>query len=128
MSVRCCGSELQVIRLSSDSPDRPGVSLHRCTGCGSRGYVRGSALLTPDEAFAALAGAFQDSTPARRASAPRDARAAQIAAARAERATLRARAQAERDDRAAPVPSPTTVDVTDLTDLLASWTVLGAGR
>jgi hypothetical protein len=127
MSVRCCGSELQVIRLSSDGPDRAGVSLHRCTGCGSRGYVRGGALLSPDEAFAALAGAFREpsSTP-RRSPAPRDARAAQIAADRAERAQQRARAQ--QAQQVSEPTAPAAVDVTDLADLLSSWTVLGASR
>jgi hypothetical protein len=159
MSARCCGHELQVIRLSHDRPGLPGIALHRCSACGARGYVRGTGpdaeLLEPATAFAALAGTFtppaeppaprRSRTPAAAGSAgaraARADRAALLAAQAAERAALRAAARAEGaakqgavevavEDVAAPadgaVPAPRAVDVTDLADLLSSWTVLGA--
>ena len=108
MSARCCGHELQVIRLSHDRPGLPGIALHRCSACGSRGYVRGTGpdaeLLEPATAFAALAGTF---TPAAEAAAAprrpsgRTATAAGTAGARAARADRAALLAAQAAERAA---------------------------
>lgn len=141
MGDSCCGSSLQEIVLSAEGPTGPGVALRRCARCGDRQYFRGTEQLEPADAFRALAGTFQrEARPVRsgldRRAVGVTARAAQAASASAERAAARAAARAaqaellaEKERLAAEaVPAPGTVDVTDLTDLLAGWTVLGAAR
>lgn len=137
MSQYCCGTALAVIRLSADEPGRAGIELHRCARCGSRGYVRGDVVLRPAEAFAALAGTFQQPAvpaPARRNGASSGPRAAELAEQRRARAEQRAQAAVQAAAQARPAglatqtPAGARVDVTDLADLLGSWTVLGASR
>jgi hypothetical protein len=145
MGDNCCGSSLQEIVLSAAGPAGSGVVLRRCSRCGDRQYYRGGEQLDPADAFRALAGTFQRQARPVRSGLDRravgvTARAAQSAqaasaGAAAERAAARAAARAaqlaEKERLAAAQvahTAPGTVDVTDLTDLLAGWTVLGAAR
>lgn len=140
MGDSCCGASLQEIVLSTGGPSGPGVVLQRCSRCGARQYTCGGRLLEPSDAFEALAGTFRRQDRPGRAGLDRRAvgatvRAAQSAQAAsasaqraADRAAARAAAQAAGEAARSAQTTPDTVDVTDLTDLLAGWTVLGATR
>ncbi len=130
MSPTCCGTHLQVFRLADGADEATAaaplpIELHRCGSCGSRAYLRGAQVLAPDVAFAALAGTF------RRVDRPAKV-AREAAMQRAERIAARAAARGDEPD-GSPAAAPTraashTVDVTDLGDLLAGWTILGVPR